>query len=64
MIKSLKWQLIVSLLVSLAFIYFIISNIEFINGDKFVQIIFFIVMVVSIYNSGVLTQKFIQSKEK
>ncbi|WP_102691928.1 hypothetical protein [Rummeliibacillus pycnus] len=64
MIKSLKWQLIVSLLVSLAFIYFIISNIKFINGDKFVQIIFFIVMVVSIYNSGVLTQKFIQSKEK
>ncbi|WP_397538501.1 hypothetical protein [Rummeliibacillus pycnus] len=64
MIKSLKWQLILSILVSFAFIYNISSNIEFLKGDKFAQKVFFFVMILSIYNAGLLTQKFIQSREK
>jgi len=64
MIKSLKAQFILSILVSFSFIYVIFSNIEFVKGEIFVQKIFFFVMILSIYNSGLLTQKFIQLKEK
>ena len=64
MIKSLKWQLILSILVSFSSIYVISSNIEFLKGDKFAQKAFFFAMIMSIYNSGLLTQKFIQSREK
>ncbi|WP_419962381.1 hypothetical protein [Psychrobacillus sp. BM2] len=65
-VKSLKWQVFVSIFTAICFVYFTFSNIEFSVGkqDPFNQVLFFFIMVVSVFNAGLLTQKYIQTKKK
>ncbi|MGG0655769.1 hypothetical protein [Rummeliibacillus pycnus] len=63
MIKSLKGQLILSLFVSGCSIYLIFSRFELNDGNRFVQIIFFFALILNIFNSGLLTQKYMHSKK-
>lgn len=66
MIKSLKGQLILSIFVAICFVYTNFSNMEFkIDGSLHpVRIIFFFVMILSVYNAGLLTEKYIQTRKK
>jgi len=66
MIKSLKGQFILSILVALAFIYNSFNYIEFTGKEKFYlpRLLLYIAMIFSVYNAGILTQKYIQSKKK
>ncbi|SEH99966.1 hypothetical protein SAMN05192559_1074 [Halobacillus karajensis] len=66
MIKSLKWQLIISLLVAIGFVYNSFSYIVFIGDERFLfnQILFYFIMILSVFNAGLLTQKYIQSRKK
>ena len=65
-IKSLKWQFIVSILVAIGFVYINFSTIEFIEDkrDPAIRIIFFLIMILSVFNAGLLSEKYIQSKKK
>ncbi|MCH7321593.1 hypothetical protein LZ480_06765 [Solibacillus sp. MA9] len=66
MIKSLKGQFILSIFVAIGFVYTTFSNVEF-NVDKSllsVRIIFFFIMIVSVFNAGLLTEKYIQTRKK
>ncbi|MFJ8511814.1 hypothetical protein [Lysinibacillus xylanilyticus] len=66
MIKSLKGQFILSIFVSIGFVYVNFSSIEFIDDkrDPTVRVIFFITMILSVYNAGLLTEKYIQTRKK
>ncbi len=66
MIISVKGQFILSILVSICFI---INSFNYTNftGERefyFPRLLFYIVMIFSVYNAGMLTQKYIQSKKK
>ncbi|WP_066233702.1 DUF4181 domain-containing protein [Heyndrickxia sporothermodurans] len=66
MIKSLKGQFILSIFVTICFVITTFSNVEF-NVDKSVlpiRIIFFFIMIVSVFNTGLLTEKYIQTRKK
>jgi|GEM_PF-1702130 len=66
MIKSLKGQFILSIFVSIGFVYVNFSSIEFIadKRDPTVRVIFFFLMILSVYNAGLLTEKYIQTRKK
>lgn len=66
MIKSLKGQFILSIFVAIGFVYTTFSTIEF-QVDKSllsVRILFFFTMIVAVFNAGLLTEKYIQSRKK
>lgn len=65
-VKSLKGQFFVSIFTAICFVCFTFSYIEFTVGkqDPFSQVLFFFIMVVSVFNAGLLTQKYIQTKKK
>lgn len=63
MIKSLKGQLILSIFVAIGFIYTTFSNIEFI-GDSAIRVLFFFIMICSVFNAGLLTEKYMQTRRK
>ncbi|KON69229.1 hypothetical protein ACFTQL_13845 [Peribacillus butanolivorans] len=66
MIKSLKGQWILTTVVAMCFIYFTFSYFEFNDEEGFLlsRMLFFIAMISSVFNAGMLTQKYIQSKKK
>jgi len=66
MIKSLKGQFILSILVALAFIYNSFNYTEFTGKEEFYfpRLLLYIAMIFSVYIAGILTQKYIQSKKK
>ncbi|GIN87630.1 hypothetical protein J6TS2_40160 [Heyndrickxia sporothermodurans] len=66
MVKSLKVQFILSILVAIAFIYNSFNYTEFSGEGEFYvpRLLLYIAMIFSVYNAGILTQKFIQSKKK
>ncbi|UOQ48999.1 hypothetical protein MUN88_02345 [Gracilibacillus caseinilyticus] len=66
MIKSIKGQFILSLLVALCFVYHSFSYIEFTGEERFLfnRILFFFIMISSIFNAGLFTQKYIQARNK
>ena len=65
MIKSLKGQFILSIFVAIGFVYSTFSSIEFIvdKRDPAVRVIFFFTMILSVFNSGFLAEKYIQSRK-
>ncbi|SES28528.1 hypothetical protein SAMN04487944_1355 [Gracilibacillus ureilyticus] len=65
MIKSVKGQFVLSLLVAISFIYLSFSNIEFTGEERFTinQILFYFIMITSVFNAGLMTQKYLQFKE-
>ena len=61
MIKSLKWQFIISLLTA---VLFVISSFYYIDlrvDEKvnYPRVFFYAAMIFSVFNAGLLTQKFI-----
>lgn len=64
MFKSLKARLILSLFVAGAFIYHSISYVEFTGEFRFNQVLMYVVMVVSVYNAGLITQRYVEEKKK
>ncbi|OMP67587.1 hypothetical protein BTO28_06485 [Domibacillus epiphyticus] len=63
MIKSLKGQFILSIITAICFIYLVLSYTDFTGEAKFSRILFFTAMILSVYNTGMLTQKYIKSKK-
>ncbi|MCI1591136.1 hypothetical protein [Heyndrickxia oleronia] len=66
MIKSIKGQLILFILVSIGLIYHNLNNIEFTGDERFlsIRVLYFFIMIFSVFNAGLFTQKYIQSKKK
>jgi len=66
MIKSLKGQFILSIFVAIGFVYVNFSSIEFIadKRDPTGRVIFFFIMILSVFNAGLLTEKYIQTRKK
>ncbi len=66
MIKSIKGQLILFILVTIGFIYHTLSDITFTGDERFlsIRVLYFFIMIFSVFNVGLLTQKYIQTKEK
>lgn len=66
MVKSLKGQFILSILVAFGFIYNSFNYTEFTSEEGFYlpRLLLFIAMIFSVYNAGMLTQKYIQSRKK
>ncbi len=66
MIKSLKGQFILSIVVALCFIINSFNYTNFTGEGEFYfpRLLFYIAMIFSVYNTGMLTQKYIQSKKK
>jgi hypothetical protein len=64
MFKSLKAKLILSLLVAVAFIYQSLSYVEFTGEFRFNQVLIYLVMVVTVFNAGLITQRFVEAKKK
>ena len=66
MFKSLKMQLILSSTASILFIIYTFININ--NPDlkisKLIENLFYFATVFSVFNTGLLTQKYIQSKKE
>lgn len=66
MIKSVKGQLILWVLVAAGFIYQSFNYMEF-TGEKefrFSHTLSYVLMILSVYNAGMFTQKYIQSKKQ
>ena len=65
MIKSLKWQFIISLLTAVLFVISSFYYIEFEVDEKFnyPRMFFYTAMIFSVFNAGLLTQKFISHKK-
>lgn len=62
MIRSIKGQFILSIFVAIGFVYSTFSNIGF-TADEGVlsgRVLFFFIMILTVYNEGVLTEKYIQ----
>ncbi|RJS61138.1 hypothetical protein CJ483_14675 [Bacillus sp. PK3_68] len=64
MVKSIKGQLILSILVSIGFMYTVFSYIEFTEEGRFSKILFYFVLISSVYNTGMLTEKYLQQRKK
>ena len=66
MIKSLKGQFIFSIFVAICFVYSTFYNIEFTvdKRDPTVRVMFFFIMILSVFNAGLLTEKYIQTRKK
>ncbi|WP_416150289.1 hypothetical protein ACM26V_04710 [Salipaludibacillus sp. HK11] len=59
MIKSVKGQFIITLITAVLFVFHIFVNVIELSG--FIDILFYFIMVFSVYNAGLLTQKYIQT---
>jgi hypothetical protein len=64
MFKSLKARLILSLFVGAAFIYHSLSYVEFTGEFRLNQVLMYVVMVVSVYYAGLITQRYVEAKKK
>lgn len=65
MIKSIKGQFILSIVIALAFTVNSFNYTDFsLEGELHLpKLIFYLIMIISVYNAGMLTQQFIQSKK-
>jgi hypothetical protein len=63
MIKSLWGQFIFSIITAFCFISLVLSYTDFTGETRFSQMIFFFTMIISVYNAGTLTEKYIKSNK-
>ncbi|WP_280771616.1 hypothetical protein [Salipaludibacillus daqingensis] len=61
MIKSVKGQFIVTIITAVLFIFHILVNV--IELSRFIDILFYFIMVFAVYNAGLLTQKYIETNK-
>ena len=66
MLKSIKGQFVLILLAAICFVINSFSYIEFTGEERFisVRILFYFIMIVSVFNAGMITQKYIQLRKK
>ncbi|HLR62226.1 MAG TPA: hypothetical protein VK097_07280 [Lentibacillus sp.] len=66
MMKTVKGQFILSTITAILFVTGSFFYIEFAGEERFLftRILFYFAMVISVYNAGLLTQKYIQIKQK
>jgi hypothetical protein len=65
MIKSIKGQFILSIVAALAFIVnsFNYTDFSFEGQLHLPKLIFYLIMIISVFNAGMLTQQYIQSRK-
>lgn len=63
MLKSIKNQLIISSIASLLFIIFIFLIYDNTDISRFITNIFIFITISSVFNTGLLTQKYLYSKD-
>ncbi|MFD1361264.1 hypothetical protein [Lentibacillus salinarum] len=65
MVKSLKGQFIFSLLVAVGFVVSSFSYTELTAGDRYyvTRWLMYFAMIVSVFNAGILTQKYMASRK-
>ncbi|SHH55194.1 hypothetical protein [Virgibacillus chiguensis] len=63
MVRSVKGQFICWILISIAFIYVVSTYTEF-TGNDVTNLLFYMVMISSIFNAGMATQKFLDNRKK
>lgn len=61
MIKSVKGQFILSIIAAILFVIHTFFNV--IELTSFPDILFYFAMVITVYNAGLLTQNYIQTKK-
>ncbi|WP_391203656.1 hypothetical protein [Psychrobacillus sp. L4] len=66
MFKSLKGQFIYSIFIAIGFVYINFTSIEFIvdKRNPTSRVMFFFVMILLVFNAGLLTEKYIQTRKK
>lgn len=66
MIKSIKAQFILSMVVAILFVLGSFSYIEFTGMERFqfTRWLMYFAMIISIYNAGLLTQKYIRENKE
>lgn len=61
MIKSVKGQFILSIITAILFVTHIFINVIELSGLP--DLLFYFIMVLSVYNAGLLTQNYIQTRK-
>ncbi|CDQ21243.1 hypothetical protein SAMN05192559_11213 [Halobacillus karajensis] len=66
MVKSIKGQFVLILLAAFGFIIHSFSYIEFTGEERFLfnRILFYFIMILSVFNAGMITQKYIHLRKK
>ncbi|MDN4492525.1 hypothetical protein [Ureibacillus aquaedulcis] len=66
MVRSLKGQFFLSIFVAIGFLYINFTSIEFITDkrDPAIRVLFFLIMILSVFNAGLYTEKYIQTRKK
>lgn len=66
MVKSIKGQFFLSIVVALGFIINSFNYTDFsLRGELHLpKLLFYLVMIISVYNAGMLTQQYIQSRKE
>ncbi|ADU32207.1 hypothetical protein [Evansella cellulosilytica] len=61
MFKSVKGQFIITIITAVLFVFHIFVNVTELSG--FIDILFYFIMIIAVYNAGLLTQKYIQTNK-
>ncbi|MFP3918425.1 hypothetical protein U5N28_11500 [Lysinibacillus telephonicus] len=66
MVKSIKGQFFLSIAVALGFIInsFNYTDFSFRGEFNLPRLLFYLVMIISVYNAGMLTQQYMQSRKE
>ena len=66
MVRSIKGQFVLNLLVAIGFVISSFSYIEFTGEERFlpVRVLFYFTMIVAVFNAGLITQKYIHERKK
>lgn len=66
MFKSIKVQFVLILLTAIGFVINSFLFIEFTGEERFlrIRILFYFIMLVSVFNAGMITQKYIHVRKK
>ncbi|REJ05628.1 hypothetical protein DYE48_20300 [Halobacillus trueperi] len=66
MVKSIRVQFVLILLAAIGFVINSFSFIEFTGEERFIpiRVLFYFIMIVSVFNAGMITQKYIDIRKK
>ncbi|MBA2176151.1 hypothetical protein H0266_14740 [Halobacillus locisalis] len=66
MVKSIKGQFVLILVAAIGFIIYSFSFIQFTGEERFlpIRVLFYFIMIVSVFNAGMNTQKYIHVRKK
>lgn len=66
MVKSIRVQFVLILFAAIAFVMNSFSFIEFTGEERFIpiRVLFYFIMIVSVFNAGMITQKYIHIRKE